>query len=191
LEGPRVSDRRALPWPIDIGGRWLDAVGDLAERVVMSRQARDTEGLLVAARGLVGFGEGLTPSGDDFLGGFLFTLRHLERSDPAMAWVDWDAWGRFLAEASHLTNAISLALLADLAQGHGPEPLHNLVCEALGRGRHASIAEHAARLVQIGESSGWDILAGVAAGMGVSTFGEPPLEPARTDREARVCSAGK
>jgi hypothetical protein len=172
-------------------GRWLDAAGDLAERAVESERARDSDGLFMAARGLVGFGEGLTPSGDDFLGGFLFAQRHLECSDPAMAWVDWDACESFLTEASHLTNAISLGLLADLAEGHGPEPLHNLVCEALSRGCHALIAQHAARLVQIGESSGWDILAGVAAGMGASTFGEPPLESARTDREAGVCSAGK
>ena len=188
LGGPRGSD--LLPWPISVRERWLDAAGHLVECVVDSERARDLDELFVAARRLVGLGEGLTPSGDDFLGGFLFTRRHLERSDPATAWVDWDAWGRFLAEAAPLTNAISLALLSDLAEGHGPEPLHDLVCEALGRGSEALIAQHAARLVEIGGSSGWDLLAGVAAAMGVSAFGEPPLEPAPADREGRACSVG-
>jgi hypothetical protein len=191
LGHPREDDRRALPVPRALEGRWLDALGNLAELVVKSERTRDSDALFAAARGLIGFGEGLTPSGDDFVGGFLFAQRHLERSDPAAAWIDWNAWESFLAEASHLTNAISLGLLADLAEGHGPGPLHSLVYEALGRGSQAMIVEHAARLVQIGESSGWDILAGLAAGMGASTFGDPPLEPARTDREARACSAGK
>ncbi len=187
----REDGRRAPASPGDLEGRWLDATGNLAKLVVKSERTRNSDALFAAARGLIGFGEGLTPSGDDFLGGFLFAQRHMECSDPAAAWVDWSVWESFLAEASRLTNAISLGLLADLAAGQGPGPLHDLVCEALGRGCQAAIAEHAARLVQIGESSGWDILAGLAAGMGASTFGDPPLEPARTDREARACSAGK
>jgi len=187
----READWHARSYPRDRQGEWLDTVGTLAERAAKSEQTRDSDALFNAARSLVGLGEGLTPSGDDFLGGFLFAQRHWERLEPSEAWVDWDCWEALLAEASHLTNAISLCLLGDLAEGHGPGPLHDLVCEVLGGGRHAAIAEHAACLVQIGESSGWDILAGLAAGMGASAFDDPPLEPARTDREARACSAGK
>jgi hypothetical protein len=135
-------------------------------RALESCKARDTAGLLLAGERLVGLGEGLTPSGDDFLGGLLFTQRYLDPvyRRPSLDWGAVDAW---LAESRARTSAISYAILSDLARGHGPEPLHDMVCSITEGASSDQIALHAARLTQIGRTSGWDMLAGAAVGMGV------------------------
>ena len=116
-------------------------------------------------RDLVGLGPGLTPSGDDFLGGLLFAARSLKTAypqdfnwegEPVMDLVDW---------ASTQTHLISHAILRDHAFGHGPEPLHDVVTSLL-KGQDLGLTiEGAERLLGIGDTSGWDILAGMLTGM--------------------------
>lgn len=116
-------------------------------------------------RELVGLGSGLTPSGDDFLGGLLFAVHFLkrayptdfpERQEPIFDLIDW---------AETQTHPISRTILSDLALGHGPEPLHDLIA-ALFSGQNLSrIMASVVRLVKIGHDTGWDILAGMLTGM--------------------------
>ncbi len=116
-------------------------------------------------RELVGLGPGLTPSGDDFLGGLLFAARSLKTAypqdfnwedEPVMDMIDW---------ASTQTHPISHAILRDHAFGHGPEPLHDVVTSLL-KGQDLGLTiEGAERLLGIGDTSGWDILAGMLTGM--------------------------
>ena len=49
----------------------LGCAGEAAVAMVRARCARDTAGEAEAARHLIGLGPGLTPAGDDFLGGYL------------------------------------------------------------------------------------------------------------------------
>jgi hypothetical protein len=144
-------------WQAETSGRVRD--------VVRALRARDAAGLLLAGSALVGLGEGLTPSGDDFLGGLLFGLRQQECAAFAKAWIDWDVVQDWVADASTLTIRISHAILSDLAAGSGPEPLHALARETLSGGSREVIAEHAARVIRIGNTSGWDLLAGFSAAM--------------------------
>jgi len=117
-----------------------------------------------AGKALVGLGPGLTPAGDDFLGGLLFVARHLAATYPAaLQWEQWPA-RELLAWARTRTNRISHAILGDMAEGHGPEPLHDLVISLL-RGQDVNrLLPEAGRLTGIGHSSGWDILAGALTG---------------------------
>jgi Protein of unknown function (DUF2877) len=121
----------------------------------------------VARRGreLVGLGPGLTPSGDDFLGGLLFTAHSLKTAypqdvnweeEPVMDLVHW---------ASTQTHPISHAILRDHASGHGPKPLHDVVASLLNGQDLSHTMGAAERLLGIGETSGWDILAGMLTGM--------------------------
>ncbi len=121
----------------------------------------------VARRGreLVGLGPGLTPSGDDFLGGLLFAAHSLKTAypqdfswedEPVMDMIDW---------ASTQTHPISHAILRDHAFGHGPEPLHDVVASLLKGQDLGRTIEGTERLLGIGETSGWDILAGMLTGM--------------------------
>ena len=114
-----------------------------------------------ASRALLGLGGGLTPSGDDLVGGALFG-RLLVADDPE----PWRAVGeRVATEAVCASHVISAALLADLAGGASFAPLHELA-DALAAG-DAGAAHAAARsLAALGHSSGWDMLAGVLIGAG-------------------------
>jgi hypothetical protein len=117
-------------------------------------------------RDLVGLGPGLTPCGDDFLGGLLFAIHELQKFCPGDLYPEARSVSDLLQWADGRTHPISAVLLRDLACGQGPEPLHDLFRLLLtgeGCGGRAPAAFH--RLVRIGHTTGWFILAGVLTGL--------------------------
>jgi hypothetical protein len=104
---------------------------------------------------LIGLGPGLTPSGDDFLGGVMLALHHVHRETQARG-----LW-RWLEPRLSRTSAISGAHLAAAAAGEGHEALHAALAHLFQRrpGWPAALD----RLDAIGHCSGWDVLAGAAA----------------------------
>jgi hypothetical protein len=127
--------------------------------------ARDQTLAAQKARNLVGLGWGLTPSGDDFVGGLLFAFHILQNTYPEDFNGDRDAITDLIEWAQKKTNPISYTVLSDLALGQGPEPLHELVnALVMGRDLETAIA-HINRLIEIGSTSGWDILTGFMTGM--------------------------
>lgn len=114
-------------------------------------------------RELIGLGAGLTPAGDDFVGGVLFTLHHL-RAAYALTW-DTQPIDNLLTWARSQTNIISYTILRDHARGSGAEPLHDLWFALLARDAPNNVAECAARLARIGNSTGAEILNGVLTGV--------------------------
>ena len=122
--------------------------------------ADDHEAVRRASRALLGLGGGLTPSGDDLVGGALFGRLLVAADRPR-----WRAVGTELAvEALQASHVISAALLADLAAGASFAPLH-ATAEALARGDDAGALESAGVLAALGHSSGWDMLTGLVAGV--------------------------
>jgi Protein of unknown function (DUF2877) len=112
------------------------------------------------AQGLIGLGPGLTPSGDDYLGGVLIALHQFGRQSQARS-----LW-RWLEPRLSQTSAISAAHLAAAAQGEGHEALHDCLhalCDVT-----ADWATVLARLDEVGHCSGWDSLAGVIAVAGTA-----------------------
>lgn len=107
--------------------------------------------------GLLGLGPGLTPSGDDYLGGALIALRAFERAEQADA-----LWAWMAPRAPQRTNRISMAHLFAAAEGEGQEALHACL-EALIQGSVEGWRERLGRIDSIGHCSGWDGLAGVMA----------------------------
>ena len=104
---------------------------------------------------LIGLGPGLTPSGDDYLGGVLIALHQLDREKQARG-----LW-RWLEPRLARTSAISRAHLAAAAAGEGHEALHAGL-QAL----HSDDADWPQVLTQldnVGHFSGWDSLAGLVA----------------------------
>ena len=106
---------------------------------------------------LIGLGPGLTPSGDDFIGGMLIALHALGRAEAARLLAS-----RALPLAESASNAISRALLAAAADGQASAALHRLLHDAL-RGDCDRMKVRLAAIGRIGHSSGWDTLAGIAA----------------------------
>jgi hypothetical protein len=106
---------------------------------------------------LIGLGPGLTPSGDDYLGGVLIGLRWLGRGAHA------DSLWRWLEpRLAARTSAISAAHLAAAAAGEGHEALHE-VMENLAAWETPSLTASLGRLDAVGHTSGWDALAGIVA----------------------------
>jgi hypothetical protein len=100
-----------------------------------------------AAEGLIGLGPGLTPSGDDYLGGVLVALRATRRTTHAESLWRWLAprlYGR--------TSELSSAHLVAAAAGEAHEALHEVL--------NGTPTE---RLDGVGHCSGWDAFAGAMA----------------------------
>jgi hypothetical protein len=115
-----------------------------------------------AAVTLLGLGLGLTPSGDDLVGGAFFARAMLTATGaPGTGWRQ--AAETVRETASRSTHPISAALLGDLLAGEGWAPLHDLG-HALASDDEAAATAAARRLVRLGHSSGWDLLAGFVAG---------------------------
>ena len=106
-----------------------------------------------AADALIGLGPGLTPAGDDFVGGAMIALRAFGR-DPLADRVA--AWALPLAESR--TGRISRAHLRCAALGEGHEALHRLL-SALNDGESA-VARALDALARVGHTSGLDAAAG-------------------------------
>ena len=111
---------------------------------------------------LIGLGTGLTPSGDDFLGGLLFAVNHLQAAYPNYDFTDY----KFPIEPYRsLTHLISFALLKDHANGHAIEPLHHIINGILSGESLENIYLFISQLTQIGHSTGWDLLTGLPVGL--------------------------
>jgi hypothetical protein len=114
-----------------------------------------------AVTGMVGGGQGLTPSGDDVLCGLLLGLRPVP---PAVAGV-WAA----VAPRLGATTSLSASLLAESAEGYAVPAVVRLGV-ALARARHGSDGADTLRravreVAGIGHSSGADLLAGLAGAL--------------------------
>ncbi len=132
---------------------------------------RDMSGLFQEANALVGLGQGLTPSGDDFLGGLLFCVNTIQRFYPGIINLDSSEQALFIESAKQRTHLISFTLLKDLTNGQAVEPLHELIHSVLSDKPPESIRPTSC-LPQIGHSTGWDLLTGALTGL-LLTFRSP------------------
>jgi hypothetical protein len=126
---------------------WLDA-GDRRSGAAVSTD-------FVAS--LLGLGPGLTPSGDDFLGGAMIALAALGETGRARRLA-----GLVLPSATRLTGKISAAHLACAAQGEGAAALHEALA-VLARPETGALGAALTAIDRIGHCSGWDGLAGAVA----------------------------
>ena len=116
-----------------------------------------------AVAGLVGLGPGLTPSGDDLLGGMLVALRTMPgtASHPSVGVLANYVTGH----AAVRTNLISSAMLNQSAQGYGSAAQHRLLQCLLGGHDSPDTFNAALDLARTGHTSGWDALAGILLGI--------------------------
>ncbi len=167
--GQAIALISAIAGARDVTGRLLDSVFARAFRPILdiakAALGQDMGEAASKGRQLVGLGPGLTPSGDDFLGGLLFAAHSLKTAYPE----DF-CWGQevitsLMAWARKQTHCISHIVLSDLALGHGPEPLHEVVKLLLTGQDLRRLMAAVTRLLEIGHTTGWDILAGALTGM--------------------------
>lgn len=113
-----------------------------------------------AALLLLGLGPGLTPSGDDFLGGVMLALT--ARGHAGLRDALWDLLAQ---ELDDLTVPVSAMHLSAAADGMGAEVLHDLI-DALASGDEHRIAPALDLVLALGATSGADTVAGLAVGLG-------------------------
>ena len=104
---------------------------------------------------LVGLGPGLTPSGDDVLGGLMAGLQFFGRAPLAAG------LARIVLPAARAgTNLIAQAHLGAAASGQLSAPLWDMLLAIAREG--AGLDDALRRVAKIGHSSGWDTLTGAA-----------------------------
>jgi Protein of unknown function (DUF2877) len=142
---------QVLPFPLNHAQGRFDAIRN-------ALRANDIAAFEAAALRVLGLGHGLTPSGDDFVGGILFALVHA----PRMQWLAPlpATQQRIRQTAQTATNAISAALLDDLIDGASYSILHDMLA-ALQSQDAQRIIRATDDLLLLGASSGADLLAGV------------------------------
>ena len=108
-----------------------------------------------AATLLLGLGPGFTPSGDDLLGGVMLALTATGRES-----IRDGLWLAIEPELGDLTTPPSAMHLSAAADGMAVEPVHVLL-NAILLGEPTAVAQHLDAAVELGHTSGWDIVAGL------------------------------
>ena len=137
---------------------------------------RNRRSLKVVTASLAGLGPGLTPAGDDFLGGVLvaLALAHEHQPDALLA----EIAGLVVETAAPRTHEISAAYLRAAYAGEVGERWHPLI-RSIAAGDAAEIAPSARAVMEYGETSGADMLAGFLAGLGgIYRMSAPSWSPA-------------
>lgn len=138
--GPQIAAlRAALPAALS-SGAWSDNA-------------------LRAALLLLGLGPGLTPSGDDFLGGLMLALSARGNADLRDA-----LWEHLAGEIDDLTVPVSAMHLSAAADGMGAEIVHHLI-GAMQRGDTAALPLAVGDVLDLGATSGADTIAGLVVGL--------------------------
>lgn len=158
-DGARSPDQPIIASPLVNAG-----VEQIRSLIPLCRRG-DLESALLLGERLIGLGPGLTPSGDDFIGGLIFMSFQLAAAYPAVRlWQGGDIPG-LLARSDSMTTKISHALLTDLAEGQSHAALHDLADALLTGVEVFDAKNHVRQITEIGHSSGWDMLTGILAGL--------------------------
>ncbi|MCH7654105.1 MAG: DUF2877 domain-containing protein [Chloroflexi bacterium] len=164
-----VSGTMLRPTP-DLG--LLHAALPAVELLARSVRLCDMRGVDAAVKGLLGLGPGLTPSGDDFLCGFVAAgMATMKAFSPdSIRSLDFDGAMSGVAEsisvhAAGMTTEVSASFLKFAIQGIASSAVHDLIVGLLDAGDEVRSLSAAWALTEIGHSSGWDCLLGTLLGM--------------------------
>ena len=150
-----------------VGGLLAGALAELPEDPMQRLAVCDP----AAVTGLLGFGSGLTPLGDDVLAGWLaagVATRH-----PALGALR----SRVARSARRRTTTLSATLLECAARGEGVPQFRNLL-RAMATGDPARVERAVDDLLDIGDTSGSGLVLGALAAVESLQFLSPPLQGA-------------
>ena len=140
-------------------GKTVQAVPALIEATRTFR----IDDAITALRSLVGLGPGLTPSGDDFIVGYLAGLWSTAGGDLSrLRFIS--SVGAWLSRSAAGTNAISRSFLTSAVSGNICEPLATLA-QRIGQANSMdSVREAAGAALRVGNTSGADGVLGLLLG---------------------------
>jgi len=137
----------------------------VVERITRACMSHDLPAVLIQAEALIGLGEGLTPSGDDFLGGLFFARHLLACAYPHLLCLKLSNLPEWVDAYRSNTNLISFVLLKDNISGHALDPLNHFGVALLTNQPLENASSAASDLIKVGHSTGWSLLAGFLVGM--------------------------
>ena len=153
-----IRPRRGAQGTIE---REVSRVLDLAAHaLVRSLAAGDLDAATAWAERLIGLGPGLTPSGDDFVTGLAAALAAPgTRMHALLPWVQ-----ELVRDSEPRTNVISWTAMHEAAHGRVRESI-TAVLRAVAAGDPEALRPAARKVIQIGKTSGTDIVTGMQAGL--------------------------
>jgi hypothetical protein len=137
----------------------------LLDRFSIALARADVSSALTITSRLAGLGQGLTPAGDDFIMGGLYTARIIHPLDIA------EDLAREIAESgAPLTTSLSAAWLKSAGRGEVGVVWHEFL-DALMKEQADlfQLQEKMERILQVGETSGGDAMAGFVGTLSAST----------------------
>jgi AraC-like DNA-binding protein len=146
----------------------LKSARSALNEMLVASIAMDFPRILRISKDLIGLGEGLTPSGDDFIGGLLFSSFVLQEIYAQYQGFAPSEVELLVDHSRNQTNLISHSILKDLAAGCGFDTLHRFINAVLTDQDLESTYYLGLELIRIGHSTGWDSLTGVWTGMFLS-----------------------
>jgi hypothetical protein len=176
-----VSRSRRRPGESALSLQVKKALWDRADGFLRALSREKWEEVEASLRGLIGLGPGLTPSGDDFLAGFITagTIWGKRLADPDPGKLAKEVAASVRKETLGRTTSVSVAMLADAADGEVSEPVQHFLTSLLQRGERREVHFWAMEISRIGASSGEDLLNGLASGV---RFFQSRISPGREER---------
>ena len=146
---------------------WIKALVEQAVQTVSplidATRTFQVDGAITAIRPLIGLGPGLTPSGDDFIVGYLAGLWSTAGGNFLRVRF-LSSLGAWLSQAAAGTNAISRTYIRSAVNGNVSEPIATLA-QRVGLAKSMDSVRKAARTaLQVGHASGTDGVLGLLLG---------------------------
>jgi hypothetical protein len=139
----------------------VPAIQTLATTMQQAIAARDVEHICAGARGLIGLGPGLTPSGDDFLVGCLRGLWLMSPDEVATRQMFTQLGTRLLPDIEARTTSVGAEFIRYALEGSFAEIL-DYAAEALVAPAHLPLVSDAiGHLLAQGDTSGSDTMRGL------------------------------
>lgn len=159
-----LSTARARPLD-DMSGAVVRVALERTNRVRAALRSRDRAALVDACARLAGLGQGLTPSGDDYVAGLAAALRFhaASREAPLCA----ELLERVAASVAARTSGYSGFLVRCAARGFVSMPVAAWLDAVMG-GRLEEVPAATEAVVEVGHSSGVDALAGMVHALEVA-----------------------
>jgi hypothetical protein len=132
---------------------------------------------LPAAERLIGWGEGLTPAGDDYLVGLMAGLYSLSAELPLRRIFLRCLAAAVLASVAS-TTPVSAHFLRLAAHGHFTADVHRVRDALLSANEVAPLRRFVDDMLAVGATSGADVLTGLLSG--ICAWFQPPPTPNRT-----------
>jgi hypothetical protein len=130
------------------------SVGNLSDSVRISSQ-------------LIGLGQGLTPSGDDVLSGIMAAGVYCGLAYPLLSPFISELNNRIMFSSKNRTTIFSQVFLEDSSQGEVVQPLRELLRGILCRKDQRALLELTRQVLNLGGTSGADMLEGALGGLNV------------------------